>query len=226
MLGSNMQNVLLKEMSRPWVQTLWPKGVSKIMSFLFWKEIMVMNHSKMPLPSSIDWVTGSESIAVLYRNHYSDIFNCFKSEEFNVGDVSNSVGVVIRPGEMCHWEIGSTKHVHTTEHLKYASHRVSVLLDVCFTGLLCHAIYAWHIVWLHVVCRILYVGWIFLPAWKITDQLLWLVHFPKYYNISWIDFKNISTDNQFGFKNKHGTDLCMWWGPSFLCWWLTCFVYL
>ena len=53
----------------------------------FWKEIKVINNSKVPLPSSIAGITGSENIAELWSKHYSDIFNCVKSEEFNAGKV-------------------------------------------------------------------------------------------------------------------------------------------
>lgn len=62
-----------------------------------------------------------------------DILNCVKSDEFNVGDVSNNDGVVIRPDAVCFDQI-------TPEHLKYATYRISVLLALCFSGLLMHDI--------------------------------------------------------------------------------------
>ena len=73
------------------------------------------------------------------------ILHCIKSEYFIVGYVSNSVGTVFRPGEVCYTieklavnTACGLDHV-TAEHLKYgASHRISVLLAVCFTGLLMH----------------------------------------------------------------------------------------
>ena len=53
----------------------------------FWKEIKVINNSKMPLPSNTDGTTGPENIAEVWKEHYSDIFNCVKSKEFNLGIV-------------------------------------------------------------------------------------------------------------------------------------------
>ena len=35
----------------------------------FWKEVKVVNNSKMPLPSSIDGITEPENIAELWRRH-------------------------------------------------------------------------------------------------------------------------------------------------------------
>lgn len=56
----------------------------------------------MPLPSNIGGVTGSKNIAELWKKYYRDIFNCFNKGEFNIGDVSNTGDVIIRPVELCY----------------------------------------------------------------------------------------------------------------------------
>lgn len=109
----------------------------------FWKEVQVMNITKVPLPSSIEGVTGPDNIVELWRKHYSDLFNCVKSDCFSIGNVSND-NVVITTEEVA----GAIKKLSmskssgldqiTAEHLKYASHRVVVLLALCFTAMLMH----------------------------------------------------------------------------------------
>ena len=51
----------------------------------------------MALPSCIDGISGDENIAELWGTHFRGIFNCVVSAEFEVGDVVNNDGVVIRP---------------------------------------------------------------------------------------------------------------------------------
>ena len=41
----------------------------------FWKEIKGVSNAKMPLPSSIEGVTGEINIARVWRDHYSSVFN-------------------------------------------------------------------------------------------------------------------------------------------------------
>ncbi len=67
----------------------------------FWKEVKIMNHSKIPLPSSMEGVSGSVNIVELWRRHYMELFNCFKSDVVTAGDVSHD-NVVIRPDDISH----------------------------------------------------------------------------------------------------------------------------
>ena len=41
-----------------------------------WKEINSVNNSKVPLPSTIDNVSGSKNIVKLWKSHYQSTFNC------------------------------------------------------------------------------------------------------------------------------------------------------
>ncbi len=42
----------------------------------FWKEVKVLNISKVPLPISIDGVAEADKIVKLWRKYYEDILNC------------------------------------------------------------------------------------------------------------------------------------------------------
>ncbi len=111
----------------------------------FWKEVKIMNHSKIPLPSSMEGVSGSVNIVELWRRHYMELFNCFKSDVVTAGDVSHD-NVVIRPDDISH-AIGKLAlnkscglDLISAEHLKFSCHRVPVLLALCFTAMLTHGI--------------------------------------------------------------------------------------
>ena len=73
-------------------------------------------------------------------------FNCAKSDALNIGQISHSDGVVIRPDEGCYaieklkMNKACGQDQISAEHLKYASHCISVLLALCFSGLMMHGI--------------------------------------------------------------------------------------
>ena len=111
----------------------------------FWKEVKVLNNSKMPMPSSIDGTTG-HNIAELWGRHYFNIFNCVKTDTFNLGEFIYSDGVTVRHDEVSYTiaklvlNKACGQDMLSAEHLKHSSHRVSVLLALCFSRLLMHGI--------------------------------------------------------------------------------------
>ena len=194
------------------------KKLQQNKTYEFWKEVKAINNSKMPLPSSISGITGSENIVELWRKHYCDIFNCVKSDTFTVGDVPHHDGVTIRPDDVCYAieKLSLNKACGldqiAAEHLKYASSRVSVLIALCLTGLLMHGVLPDSMMAVVLVPVIKdKTGKIssienYRPIAlasvlsKVLEQVL-LDRLQQYV---------ITTDNQFGFKSKHSTDLCIY----------------
>ena len=194
------------------------KKLQKNDVFDFWKEVKVINNSKMPLPSSIDGITECDNIAERWRIHYSNIFNCVKSDEFHIGEISHNDGVVIRPDEV-RYAIDKLKLNKAcgqdqimAEHMKNASQRLPVLLAICFTGLIVHGILP------ESMLSVLLVPVVKNKTGKLTS-------IDNYRPIALASILSkvlegilmdrladytISSDNQFGFKNKHGTDLCIY----------------
>ena len=184
----------------------------------FWNEVKVINNSKMPLPSTVNGVSGDGNIAELWATHFGEIFNCVESAAFKVDDVGHDASMVIRPDEVCN-AIGklavskaSGPDEITAEHLKYASYRLSVLLALCFSGLLAHGILP------HSLLSVLLV-----PV--IKDKTCKASSTDNYRPIALASIISKvleriilerlqgyveTTDNQFGFKHKHGTDLCIY----------------
>ncbi len=184
----------------------------------FWKEVKVDNNSKMPVSYSIDGITEPENIVELWRRHYENIFNCVKSDVFNIGEIPHSDGVVIRTEEVC-YAIDKLKFNKacgqdriTAEHLKYASQSIAVLLALCFSGLMKHDTLPGSML------SVLLVPVVKNKTGKLTSL-------DNYRPIALASILSkvlegilmdrlaeyiVSTDNQFGFKNKHGTDLCIY----------------
>lgn len=180
----------------------------------FWKEIRVMNNCKSSSPTNIEGACSPEEIVVVWHDHYFKLFNCIKSNVVVVDNVDVSDNMMVRSNDASDAIMMLDNHKAcgidyiTAEHLKNASPRLCPLLAMCFTGLLVHGI---------------------LPD-SITSVLLVPVIKDKVGKINSIDNYRpialasilskvlerilltrlemfvLTTDNQFGFKRKHGTD--------------------
>lgn len=53
----------------------------------FWKEARLTNSSKLPLPSDISGISGSENVAELWRNQNCDISDCVSGNCLILGAV-------------------------------------------------------------------------------------------------------------------------------------------
>lgn len=183
----------------------------------FWKEVKATNRAKAVLPCHIEGVSGGDNIAEQWRLHYAALFNCIKSEPYCVGKLKEEV-IHFTPSEVYHVieqladNKASGKDNITAEHLKLASPRVAALLSICLTGLMTHGI---------------------LPDTMLTVTLVPVIK-DKAGKIGSLDnYRPIAlasilskvlekmlldrlsefiytTENQFGFKAKHSTDLCIY----------------
>ncbi len=184
----------------------------------FWKDVRSIHRSNVTLPCSIEGVSGAENIAELWRQHYTTLFNCLKSEPGIVEVVSSMDTGSITTNEVYQAIIqlkeqktGGLDQI-TAEHLKFASFRLVVLLAICFTGFMIHGL---------------------LPESMLSVTLLPVIK-DKAGKVGSLDnYRPIAlasvvskvleriildrlgvyldtTDNQFGFKAHHSTDLCIY----------------
>lgn len=182
----------------------------------FWKEVKHINGHKPSLPCSVDGVSGAGNIAELWRMHYSKLFNLSQPNARQIGNVEsveiiNSYEVSQAIQNLSANKTTGMDHI-SAEHLKYASFRLYILLALCFTALMSHG---------------------FLPESMMTVQLVPVIKdkagkVGSSNNYRPIALANIlskvveqiilqrinnlisSTDHQFGFKAKHGTDMCIY----------------
>ena len=183
----------------------------------FWNQVKNINRGKTSLPSNIEGVSGGENITELWRQHYAALFNCIKSEPYSSGKVEEEM-VHICPSEISQAikQLADGKACGldniTAEHLKLASPRVAVLLSICFTGLVTHGILP------DAMLTVVLVPVIKDKAGKvgsmdnyrpialasILSKVLERVLIFKLGDLI------CTTDNQFGFKSKHSTDMCIY----------------
>ena len=197
------------------------KKLSQLSSNDFWKEISLINNSRAMLPTSIEDASGAEEIGKLWKRHFESIFNCLKnvrkspaksSVDCNFNEVKVSVDEVRDAiAKLVLNKSSGSDNIHA-EHIKYASERLIPLISICFTSCFVHG---------------------FLPASLLTVVLVPIIK-NKAGNVNSIDnyrpvaLSNIfckvleiiilgriecyltTSANQFGFKKRHGTDLCIY----------------
>ena len=190
----------------------------------FWKNISLLNKSKSTLSNCINGITGEGDIANLWKNHYSILLN--SSEDDSSKDFVYDSFKNISFNQEMHVTVNEVLSlVHSLESgksagldglngecLKYADVILSVLLSFCFTCMFKHS---------------------YLPSAMLDSVIIPLVK-NKCGDLSDISnyrpiaiscivskiFENVillrieeylwTTDNQFGFKAHHSTDLCVY----------------
>ena len=162
-------------------------------------------------------MVGCEKIAE--KNNYKELFNCVRSNinnvKFNV-EFCNDMAVgakeirdVIK--KLYYYKTCGIDNIYA-EHFKYASSRVFPMLAMCFTGFLIHGT---------LPDTMIYV--ILVPV--IKDKTGKINSKDNYRPIALASilskiFENVlfngletyllTNDNQYGFKRKHGTDMCIY----------------
>lgn len=184
----------------------------------FWKAIKMMNNNKISPPYDIEGICGSDNIATLWREHYNKLFNSVKSNTGHMDKVEWDANITVRPGEVLDAikMLDNNKACGTdgiaAEHLKYASYRLSPMLAMCFSSLMVHGVLPDSILSVLLVpvlkektgrlnsmdnYRPIAIASILS---KVLERII-LYRMEKYL---------LTTDNQFGFKSKHSTDLCIY----------------
>ena len=183
----------------------------------FWKAVRVMNCNKTALPADIEGVSGTDNIAQLWREHYK-LFNCVKSDTIVVDNIDIASNVVVRSSEVSdaidlldNNKACGLDHV-TAEHIKYASYRLRPMLAMCFTGFMVHGVLP------NSILSVLLVPVLKDKAGKLNSRDNYrpialasiLSKVLERVILNRIEIYVLTTDNQFGFKRKHSTDLCIY----------------
>ena len=185
----------------------------------FWKEVKLLNNSSTPLPSNIENTVGDENIAELWRNHYFNIFNCVKNNinDFNYNvDYCNEMIVNVNELREVINKLDNNKACGedglSAEHLKYASDRIFCMLSLCFTSFFVHGNLPSEMI------SIILTPVIKDKTCKINSKdnyrpiALASVLSKIFEGIMYtrLEMYILTHDNQFGFKRKHGTDMCIY----------------
>ena len=190
----------------------------------FWKEIKKINNgNQVSLANCIDGISGHDNIANKWKTHFSNILNSSKdtsSKRYVLDKLQDrsKLSFVRFTAEEVAESIKDLKNGKTSgldllygEHFKYAHAKVNVLLALVFNCMIIHSFMPDSI-----------MDTILVPLVKdkkcslsdsdnyrplaitcVASKILELLILERY------SYLLQSTDNQFGFKRKHATDLCV-----------------
>ena len=191
----------------------------------FWKHVSVSRNKKVCTPTKVDDRVGDKEITDMWRNHYSTLLNSVHSSidkdrvlshlndcsseysalSISVDDVSNGLKLV-KLGKSCGVDGLSA------EHFIYAGNYVKVYLSILFTSFISHG---------------------YLPDGFMKSAIIPLIKnktgdtndknnyrpialvtaMSKIFELCLSEKLNVyltTSDNQFGFKAKHSTDMCIY----------------
>ena len=187
----------------------------------FWKEVKLLNNSNVSPPLSVDGEVGKHNILALWKKHYEGIFNCIKKSNENQGttkDILFTPDIVITNDELlCAInKLDKNKACGQdgifAENLMYCSNKLIPLLSMCLSGLLIHGFLPESMISVLLVpvikdkCKKISSKENYRPIAlaSILSKVLETVIFNR------IELCLATQDNQFGFKKKHGTDMCIY----------------
>ena len=193
----------------------------------FWKEIQAINQANIPVATTIDDVTGNDNITNMWKDHFKNLLNsskdirnkeyvlnninsvgnanCDNFKRYTVDDVKESFKY-IKNGKACGLD------GITGEHLKYASGKLHVLLALVFNAMIIHG---------HVPRQMMDTFIVPLVKDKkgnlsakdnyrplaitcVLSKMLEILILNRYKLLF------TTTDNQFGFKTKLSTEMCIY----------------
>lgn len=200
------------------------KHLSHCDSQSFWKKVKHMNKTSVPLSCNVDGAVGEKEIATKWKSHFEKLFNCINSNQYQTS-VSEDLLCTTQSSDM----IVSASEVQSIisklqkgkacgpdtlkgEAFLFSHVRLSILLSCCFSAMLSHGFIPKSM-----------MDTVIVPIVKNNCGKLSDINNYRpiaLANISSKIFENILlcrceqflhvTDNQFGFKAKHSTDMCIY----------------
>ena len=190
----------------------------------FWKDIRKHSKSKSALSNCIDGVTGENAIADLWRDHYESLLNdsTHHDEKADVlqsfNNICSHAGMYVTMSEVLDVvkDLPNRKSSGLDglngESLKYADPLLCLLLSICYTCMFKHSYMPQSMINSIIVplvknrCGNLTDKNNYRPIAlsSITSKVFEHIILLRLEEYLW------TTDNQFGFKSGHSTDLCIY----------------
>ena len=190
----------------------------------FWKDIRKHSKSKSALSNCIDGVTGENAIADLWRDHYESLLNdsTHHDEKADVlqsfNNICSHAGMYVTMSEVLEVvkDLPNRKSSGLDglngESLKYADPLLCLLLSICYTCMFKHSYMPQSMINSIIVplvknrCGNLTDKTNYRPIAlsSITSKVFEHIILLRLEEYLW------TTDNQFGFKSGHSTDLCIY----------------
>lgn len=189
----------------------------------FWRKIASEGSKQTPFPQTVGGISGKNEIADLWKDHYSNILNSVTSEskrhsvenELNSSPEESDFRVspqnVYNAIHSLKLKKSSSGDGIVTEHLKYAHPSLIIHLSLCFNSMFSHSYLPDSLMEVHIIplvknkCGDLTNVQNYRPI-AIASSVSKVLERCILNSCS--DLLSTS-DNQFGFKQKHSTDQCI-----------------
>ena len=192
-------------------------------SVSFWKGVRGVNCNNIPLTTKVGDAVGSKNITQLWQDHFSTLLNSvpnIDSKEFVCENIEHGVSDVSMPVVSASDVLDSLKAVKlgkaagidglSAEHFVCAHTSVSVHLSLLFTSMLSHG---------HMPAGLMKTAIVHILKNRQGDTsdknnyrpIAIVIALSKIFELCimrMIETHLVTSDNQFGFKREHGTDLC------------------
>ena len=192
----------------------------------FWKECEKHTISKSALSNCVNGIKGEEDIAGMWRNHYEDLLNCNTNtctEEMvtildTFGTVCSHVGMNVTMSEVSQIvkDLSNGKFSGLDglngESMKHAHPLLCVLLSICFTSMFKHRYMPQSMINSVIIPIIKNKSGDFTHKYNYRPIALSSIISKVFEHIIIIRLEEYlwTNDNQFGFKSRHSTDLCIY----------------
>ena len=193
-------------------------------SVAFWKDVRKLNSSNIPLATKVGDAVGNKNITHLWQEHFSTLLNSVHntdSKEFVSEHIEHGLSSVQKTTVSASGVLDSLKAVKlgkaagidglSAEHFVCAHTKISVHLSLLFTAMLTHG---------HMPSDLMKTA--IVPILKnrqgdTSDKnnyrpIAIVTAMSKILELcimKLIETHLVTSDNQFGFKRQHGTDLCI-----------------
>ena len=189
----------------------------------FWKEVKKSYNNKVPLSTNVDGCTGEEKITTMWQEHYKNLLNCIKTNQYQADVAENCTNIhtndIICSSNEVAEAIKSLKLGKSygndglcSEHYRHSDRSIEVYLSLLFTVIFSHGYIPTGL-----------MDTVIIPLVKnkngnisdknnyrpialvtVMSKILEIVILNKIRNVI------CTQDNQFGFKKNHGTDLAIY----------------
>ena len=189
----------------------------------FWKDVNSINNKKAPKAMVINGASGEVNIANMWKEHFKSIFNCVSDDRAKsyvykkLNNVSYCTDYQITPlliSEcIAKLKFGKANGADLlqSEHLKYASQKLSVMLSLIFNSMLLHG---------HLpdsLMKTVIIPLVKNRAGNLSDTnnyrpVALATAMSKLFEhvlLNKIEIYMYTSHNQFGFKKGYSTDMCL-----------------
>lgn len=189
----------------------------------FWNKVTQLQNKKLPIPTHVNGSHGEQDITHMWKDHYETIMNCVNNDVnksfvlSSIDKLCNTDRIVVTATQvkdaLKDVKKGKSPGLDglSAEHFIYADGSICVYLALLYSSLLLHGYLPVNFMRSAILPIIKNKTGdtsdkgnyrpvaIVNPCSKIFECIV----------LSYIDQHLVTNDNQFGFKKKHGTDLCI-----------------